>query len=170
MKKVKSMNKKLHDLMAFLCEKVSHKNDLSKARLTKLVYLTDWKMSQKHGRTISNIDWIFNHYGPYVDDIIDLARNNSDFTVLTTTNAYGSLKELIQFVGSIKDCASITKEEDLIISEVIRETDPMYFNKFIDHVYSTFPVKVSNRYARFDLPRLAEIERDNHNHNENIVG
>lgn len=47
------MNKKLHDLMAFLYSKITHKADLSKARFTKLVYLADWKMSQRHGRTIS---------------------------------------------------------------------------------------------------------------------
>lgn len=149
------MNKKLHDLMAFLYLKISHKADLSKARFTKLVYLADWKMSQRHGRTISNIEWLFNHYGPYVDDVVNIARYSSDFNVVITRNAYGSVKEQIQYVGDIRNCNSITNEEIDVIEEVIRETDSLYFNDFIGHVYSTYPVRESNKYSVLDLPKMA---------------
>ncbi|MBH0092288.1 Panacea domain-containing protein [Pseudoalteromonas sp. SCQQ13] len=152
------MSKKLHDLMAFLYSKITHKADLSKARFTKLVYLADWKMSQKHGRTISNIEWLFNHYGPYVDDVVNLARDSSDFNVVVTRNPYGSLKEQIEFVGDIKNYNSIDSDEVQVIEEIVRETDSLYFNDFIDHVYSTFPVKESNRYAVLDLPKMAQKE------------
>lgn len=152
------MNKKLHDLMALLYSKASHKSDLSKARFTKLVYLSDWKMSQKYGRTISNIEWLFNHYGPYVDDVVNLARDSADFNVVITRNVYGSIKEQIQFTGDISNCNSIDSEELLVIDEVIDETDSMYFNDFIGHVYTTFPVKESNRYSVLDLPKLAQKE------------
>jgi uncharacterized protein YwgA len=152
------MNKKLHDLMALLYSKISHKADLSKARYTKLVYLADWKMSQKHGRTISNIDWLFNHYGPYVDDVVNLARDSPDFNVIITRNTYGSIKEQIQFTGETSNCNSIDDDELEVIDEVARETDPMYFNEFIEHVYSTYPVRESNRYSVLDLPKMAQKE------------
>jgi hypothetical protein len=32
----------------------------------------------------------------------------------------------------------------------------MYFNDFVDYVYSTFPVKTNERYSTFDLVSLAE--------------
>jgi len=152
------MNKKLHDLMAFLYLKISHKADLSKARFTKLVYLADWKMSQRHGRSISNIEWLFNHYGPYVDDVVNLARDSTDFNVVVTRNAYGSIKEQVQFLGDINSCNSIDNDELQVIEEVVRETDLLYFNDFINHVYSTYPVRESNRYSFLDLPKMAQKE------------
>ncbi|HFQ4857007.1 TPA: Panacea domain-containing protein [Vibrio vulnificus] len=152
------MNRKLHDLMALLYTKIKHKSDLSKARLTKLVYLSDWKMSQKHGSTITNIEWLFNHYGPYVDDVVDLARDSVDFHVKVTRNAYGSMKEQIEFVGNIENCTSINLLEEEVIDEVVEETDPMYFNDFIEHVYATYPVKESNKYSVLNLPKLAKKE------------
>jgi hypothetical protein len=39
----------LGDVMAYLCEHYPHKDDLSKARLTKLVYLADWKSAIERG-------------------------------------------------------------------------------------------------------------------------
>lgn len=152
------MDRKLHDLMAFLYFKISHKADLSKARFTKLVYLVDWKMSQKYGRTISNIEWLFNHYGPYVEDVVDLARDSTDFNVVVTRNAYGSLKEQVQFLGDIHNCNSLDNDEIKIIEEVVQETDPLYFNDFINYVYSTYPVRESNRYSVLDLPKMAQKE------------
>jgi hypothetical protein len=144
--------------MALLYSKISHKSDLSKARFTKLVYLSDWKMSQKYNRSISNIEWMFNHYGPYVEDVVDLARDSVDFNVIVTRNAYGSIKEQIQFTGDFADCDSLDEEEVYVVEEVVKETEPLYFNKFIEHVYETYPVRESNRYSTLDLPKLARKE------------
>lgn len=144
--------------MVFIYSKITHKSDLSKARFTKLVYLSDWKMSQEHGRSISNIDWVFNHYGPYVDDVINCAKNDIDFNVITTRNAYGSLKEQIEYVGPSQNQLHLDSDEMRVLEEVVRETDPMYFNDFINHVYETYPVRKSNRYSVFDLPKLAKKE------------
>jgi len=152
------MNQKLHDLMASLYVKVSHKSDLSKARFTKLVYLSDWKMSQRYGRTISNIKWLFNHYGPYVDDVVKLARDSADFNLITTRNAYGSIKEKIEFTGSGLIEGGLDPQELEVIDEVVRETDPLYFNDFINLVYDTYPVRESSKYSILDLPKLAQKE------------
>jgi len=151
-------NKKLHDLMTVLYNRVGHKSDLSKARFTKLVYLVDWKMCQKHKESISNIKWVFNHYGPYVDDVVKEAVDSLDFEVVSTKNAYGSLKEWIHYSGNQSQTNTLTKNELSVIDEVVEETDSMYFNKFIDHVYSTYPVENSNRYSSLNLPILARKE------------
>jgi uncharacterized protein YwgA len=153
------MNKKLHDMMAHFCYHISHKSDLSKARLTKLVYLADWKMSQINGRQISDIYWLFNHYGPYVDDVAKLAFNSTDFLITQTKNPYGSLKEEFIFRGDILQCQSLDANEIRIINDVIAETEPLYFNKFIQHVYATYPVENSNRYSVLNLPKLAKKEK-----------
>ena len=152
------MNKKLHDLMAILCTKTFYKTDLSKARLTKLVYLVDWEMSRRYGVTVSGVTWIFNHYGPYVDDVIDLAMRSVDFDIIVTRNAYGSIKEQICFVGDINRCHSLSEREINVAHDVFQKTEVMYFNEFIDYVYSTFPIRENDRYSILDLPRLAQME------------
>lgn len=152
------MNKKLRDVMAYIYANVSHKSDLSKARMTKLVYLADWKMSQKYGRSISNIDWVFNHYGPYVEDVVNLARDDAEFGVVVSRNAYGSMKERIEYLGLVGKYSSLGRDEVSVLDEVVKETEGMYFNKFIEHVYSTYPVKESSRYDVLDLPKMARKE------------
>ncbi len=125
------MNKKLHEVMVFLFFSVKHKSNLSKARYTKLVYLADWKMCQRYGHPISNIDWMFNHYGPYVEDVAELAKDSVDFELIVTRNVYGSLKEMINFVGKAPDKFSLSYDETKTLSEVVQETDSMYFITFI---------------------------------------
>jgi hypothetical protein len=115
-------------------------------------------MSQLNGRQISNIEWLFNHYGPYVDDVVNLARDSTDFLITQTKNHYGSLKEQFVFQGNIINCSSLDMSEIQVIHDVIRETEPMYLNDFIKHVYSTYPVENSDRYSVLDLPKLSKKE------------
>ncbi len=37
------MTYNLRDIMLYICDKYPQKRDLSNARLTKLIYLSDWK-------------------------------------------------------------------------------------------------------------------------------
>src|SRR5687767_14879894 len=89
---------KLTSVMAYFCARYPHKDELSKARLTKMVYLADWRMALEHGDQITDIQWIFNHYGPYVHDVEDRAKESPLFKVRSTVNAYGSPAEIIQLV------------------------------------------------------------------------
>lgn len=77
---------KLEAVIAYLCENYPHKSELSKARLTKLVYLADWKSCIESNKQISGIEWVFNHYGPYVDDIYNAAILSPNFNVERSTN------------------------------------------------------------------------------------
>ncbi len=47
----------LKDIIAYYCDRYPHKEELSKARLTKMVYLADWKSAIVHGKQISDIKW-----------------------------------------------------------------------------------------------------------------
>lgn len=48
------------------------------------------------------------------------------------------------------------KDEKIILNYVIDKTKDMYFDKFIDYVYSTYPVKSEKRYSVLDLQSLAK--------------
>ena len=148
------MNKRAN-IMAYFCLHYPHKNELSKARLTKLVYLSDWFSSLLDGKQLTNIDWVFNHYGPYVEDISSIAAFDDNFTITPYKTIYGGDKYVISC--SLKaENVKLNPRESAILDAIIEKTKTMYFNDFIDYVYSTYPVTASERYTHFDLPALAK--------------
>ena len=60
----------IKDVLAYIITKYPYESELSKARLTKLVYLSDWESSVSRGKSITDLEWYFNHYGPYIDEIV----------------------------------------------------------------------------------------------------
>ena len=72
----------LRDVVAYLCSHYPHREELSKARLTKMVYLADWKSALQRGSQLTEIKWQFNHYGPYVDDVVNSVRNDPEFEIV----------------------------------------------------------------------------------------
>lgn len=146
--------KKLQKIVAYFCLEYPHKSELTKARLTKMVYLSDWFSSLLDGEQLTNIEWVFNHYGPYVDDVVNSTRSALGFKIESTSNAYGAEKSIISYSGAENDI-DLSKREKDILNAVIDKTKSMYFNDFIDYVYSTFPIKSNERYSILDLPELA---------------
>ncbi|WP_075167849.1 MULTISPECIES: Panacea domain-containing protein [Acinetobacter] len=146
---------RLIDVIAFFCISYPYPSELSDARLTKMVYLADWFYSLAYEEQITQINWYFNHYGPYVDDIYLCAKNHNDkFQISYEQTAFGSVKTVIQFIGS-RDEIILTTQVEKILYLVIEKTKSMYFNEFIEYVYSTYPIKSKERYAFLDLPKLA---------------
>lgn len=145
---------RLTDMMGYLCEKYPHKHELSKARLTKMIYLADWKAALESGDQISDIKWKFNHYGPYVDDVVNAAKEDPTFSVTTELNSYGDIKETIS-LEKLRKWSSLTDDDKRWLDHVIEQTKKLFWNDFIKLVYSTFPVIVSERHATLDLRKLA---------------
>lgn len=145
---------RLKDIVGYICSQYPYSSELSNARLTKLVYLADWMSAVANEEQITSIEWLFNHYGPYVDDVIQSVRNRSDFSIEYTENNYGSTKQIVKYVGDPDDI-NISNKAKRVIDAVIDKTRSMYFNDFIDYVYSTYPVSSNERYSTLDLVRLA---------------
>lgn len=143
----------LEKIMAYICQTYPFKDELSDARLTKMIYLTDWFHSVLKSKQSTEIVWVFNHYGPYVKDIYNLAQYSKNFVVIEKATVYGNSKAVINYIGEpIKLEPTLEK----IINRIIDKTKAMYFNDFIDYVYSTYPIKNNDRYSILDLPKLAE--------------
>lgn len=151
-------NGKLRAALVYMCQHYPHARELSKARLTKMIYLADWRSAILTGRQLSGITWRFNHYGPYVDDVVDLARQDRAFAVLNAENAFGSPMELVTLTD--KDAQpDLSVQERAILQHVIDQTSGLYWNAFISLVYGTYPVKTKPRYSDLDLVALAEEYR-----------
>lgn len=148
----------LADIVAYICSVYPHPQELSNARLTKLVYLTDWASARVGDAPVTDIKWIFNNYGPWVPDVVATAQLDSRLGVVTETNAYGSLKRRVEFISvdSGTTASRLDARTKLLVDTVIAETEKMYFNEFIDYVYDTEPVKTGERGSTLDLVAVAE--------------
>lgn len=145
----------LRDVMAYICKNYRHKDELSNARVTKMVYLADWRSAIERGEQLTNITWPFNHYGPFVYDVRDVAEEDPKFEISSTRNMYGNQKELLKVSDDV-GCPSLDEEDIEVLDFVMDTSAKMSWSEFIKLVYSTYPVVTQERYSKLDLVRLAQ--------------
>jgi len=151
------MTTALKDVMAFLLERypTDLAHELSNARVTKMIYLADWHYAINHDRQITNIDWYFDTYGPFVKDIEKAAQEHNEvFIIDFGNNRYGHPKKTL----SLRNPDQQTELDPTVkesLKYVIKITKELYWDRFIKIVYSSYPVRVSERYTYLDLPKLA---------------
>lgn len=146
----------LTDVMVYLCRVYPRKSDLSNARLTKLIYLADWKSALIRECQITQIEWIFDQFGPFVFDIKDVAAEHPEiFTVVETKTVFGTPKTLIGITDSHPEPA-LHQEEKEILDWVIAKSKKMPWNEFIRLIYSTYPILSQDRGTILDLVGLAK--------------
>ena len=138
----------LNTIIKYICSSYPFPSELSNARLTKLVYLTDWESVKINSRQFTEINWYFDNYGPFVHDIYTIAERDTHIEIISTYTFYGTPKTLFRYVGRPPVIDERIKH---IIDKVIDDTKSMYWNEFIEHVYNTPPIKGSNRYSFLDL-------------------
>lgn len=151
----------LLDIIYYVCLNYPNKEDLSNARLNKIIYLADWRNVLRRGHQVSNINWTFNHYGPFVFDIIDEVNAHEDiFEVKCIVNDFGAPKQIISLKGGLNQVNPNIEDSDSI-DFIIDKTSNMGFNKFIQYVYSTYPVLSSQHGESLNLIKKAEEYRTN---------
>ncbi|BEE07972.1 Panacea domain-containing protein [Aeromonas dhakensis] len=146
----------ISNIIKYLLKEYPHKAELSASRLTKMIYLMDWKSSIDYGRQITNAQWHFDHYGPYVDDFVRMAKEDKDISVENTSNYYGGKKQLFKLSEKFEGDFDLTKEQKEIADFVINATKQKNYEDFIQLVYSTYPVISNDRYSDLDLVGSAE--------------
>ncbi len=147
----------IEDVLVYICKHYPHPDELSKARITKLVYLADWEAALKTGLPLTGIKWFFHNFGPYVEDVIEAARISSRLDVIRTENMYREPKELVRIKKGASD-SKLENYQEQIINSVIGETKNYYWKDFIRHVYETYPIANRERYSELDLAALAKEE------------
>ncbi len=141
--------------ISYICAHYPYPDDLSDARLNKTLYLADWKSCIQRGQQVTDLQWKFNHYGPYVDQILQEASANQNIEVLTSNNMYGSKKKVIRLRDK-NITLDISHLDKTILDEVIRISSSLNFKELIDLVYSTYPVMSQPRNSILNLPLLAQ--------------
>lgn len=146
---------KLEDIIAYFVSHYPYSEELSNARLTKSVYLADWYGLVNDIGRVSQINWYFDSYGPFVFDIKDCAEKSELFSIENTTNLYGDRKSLIR----LRDPSyrpSVSIEEKQALDYVIEKTKPLNWSEFIRLVYSTYPIATSSKFSSIDLSQKAK--------------
>jgi uncharacterized protein YwgA len=138
--------------------------ELPKGRLVKLFYLLDWKSALKTGNTITNLTWYYNHYGPFLPEVIDTLLNTcNDIFLHSGNNRTGAPAEYICLQYEKTDGEkhlTLSLDEKQLADEVIQATKDLNFTQFIKLVYSTFPIRSSQKYSQLDLVNLAHIYKE----------
>lgn len=146
----------IKDVLAYLLANYPHEQELSNARVTKMIYLADWHHAINVGSQITPISWIFDNYGPFVWDVAQTAKMCPElFSTSEETNMYGSRKLQLSLVD--KDYVpEVSSREAASIKHVIETTKGLYWSGFIRLVYSTYPIVNAERYSSLDLPAMAK--------------
>lgn len=147
----------IKNILHYLLNEYPYPEDLTKTRITKLVYLVDWKSALSRGKQVSDIEWYFDHYGPYVSDVLDVADDDSTVKIRKTTSAYGGIKYVVESKDNNTPLPyTLDEEEKKLVDEVIEDTKNLTWNKFIDYVYSTYPIREKDKYNSLNLVELAK--------------
>lgn len=148
----------LRDAIAYILmnypENLAH--ELSNARVTKMLYLADWHQCISRGRQVTSINWFFDSYGPYVNEIKTTAESEpSLFSIENINNLYGQKKSMIKLKNRSYQ-TNISFDEKTSLDHVIETCKDMYWDDFIKLVYSTYPIMTSDRYSKLDLLQKAK--------------
>lgn len=146
------MKNKLKDVLSYIVKNYPYSDDLTKTRTTKLVYLVDWEYIKKYDHQLTNIEWFFDHYGPYVSDVLDEADKNRTISIKKTKSNFGTVKYMVMPKFTKNDIVyNLTADEIEVINDVIEKTKLLSWNQFIRYVYDTSPIKNSEKYEKLDL-------------------
>ena len=148
--------KELLNLIIYIFKVYPNVEELSKPRLVKIIYLVDWKHAVDYKAQATPIEWYYNHYGPYVETVIDLVKSNSEiFEVTSHINIYG---------GGVTDKIKLLNDSTVELSPtvkdsadfIIKNTAHKNWSDFINLVYSTYPIKNNSKYSILNLVEDAE--------------
>jgi len=146
---------KLKEILVYILNEYPHKSEMSNARLTKLVYLSDWHHALHNKSQISPIKWYFDNYGPFVWDVFELVKSDESFKVDLVKNYYGNEKKLISLENEV--ISNLSKDEKNSVNKVIEATKSLNWDGFIKMVYSTYPILTSDKYSWLNLIEKSQL-------------
>jgi hypothetical protein len=149
---------KIIDVATYILEKYPMPDELSNARLTKIIYLSDWRYVLTNGNQITTIKWYYDNHGPFVWDIKDELQFHFEYIAIKeTTNIFGTQKCIFELKR--KYPYNLSDEEKKTINFVIEKTKKKNWTDFIRIVYGTYPIINSDKYSSLNLIELAKQKK-----------
>lgn len=144
------------NVLHHLLNKYENNLDLDIVTVTGIMYLIDWESSLRYGKQITNIDWLFNEYFLFSSTLYELINNSEHFKNVTIFSPFGKEKKIIKNTcEQSNNNFNLSKEDILIIEDVLSLVNYFNWNDFRNFVVNTYPVRSQKRYDILDLPKLA---------------
>jgi hypothetical protein len=128
----------------------------SNARLTKMIYLADWRHAIKHGCQLSDIKWRFDNFGPFVWEPLEVAKSEKANFKVSESSTFLDNRKSIKLHGKNQPDPVLSEPGRETLEHVIQTTNDLNWSDFITLVYSTYPVLTSERFSTLDLVGKAE--------------
>jgi len=148
---------KIRDIVLYIFKNYPKPEELSKPRFVKMIYLADWKSCLLYGEQITSIEWFYNHYGPYVNEIVDSLRGDSDFEIISK----GDSRETVRPAKGAKYSQELSRKSKEVLDFVVLKTSPLEWDEFYQLVYSTYPIVIGQKYSKLDLVSLSKEYKEN---------
>jgi len=129
---------------------------VSTIRLVKLLYLIDLEYFIKHKKTLTEINWVFYHYGPYFFEVGDVLRSASidlEAREVMTQRGKGYTYRVID-TQDISKLVDFTTEQQ--INRIIKQWALEDTQALLDFVYNTPPIKKGQRGNPIDFSLALE--------------
>ncbi len=124
---------------------------ISTIRLVKLLYLIDLDHYIRYKKTLTEIDWVYYHYGPYffaLDDILRSASIDLDAREIETTSGKGFTFRIFDEQDISKLVEYATEQQ---INRIIKKWALEDTREILDFVYNTLPIKNGKRDDALDF-------------------
>jgi uncharacterized phage-associated protein len=154
------MNRNLvRNLLLYIVDQLQDMEaQVSTIRLVKLLYLIDLEYFIRHKKTLTEINWVFYHYGPYfyeLGDILNSASIDLDAKEVMTQSGKGYTYRVIDEQDISKLLDFVTEQQ---INRIIKKWALEDTRLLLDFVYNTPPIKMGQRGNSIDFSLAVEKE------------
>lgn len=145
--------KNLLETILYIFEEYRKKDELSSARLVLLIFLIDWKFAIDNGKQFTEAKWVYEHFGPFSNDVFTLIRKKNDiFKVDIIKKEDGEITERL-FLKSNSIVGVKNFEAKSAADFILENTYSMTWSEFIQLVFSSYPIISNSKNTQLDLSK-----------------
>lgn len=135
---------------------------LTKTKILKLTYIVEYYYYKKYNKRLTNENWVFYHYGPYIfnyDDYIDRCAfsyeqsENGEYRIIKNERVTSDTIQLEEF------------EAKMLIKKIIKEYGQSSLDEILDFIYfDTEPMlKTTQRKQSLDFSSIQPEQKKQQN-------
>jgi len=157
----------VQDICYSLLSRASHDRiAIGTTKLIKLLYLIDCEYFQWHRKTLTEAPWVFFHYGPYCEELVEVAHHTPGVESLPEVEFEDGKSfrgyRLTEFHSDPIEHAHFSVRG--VVDGVYRRWGPVDLALVLDHVYfETQPMMNAVRFQPLDfslIPNPRDAERE----------
>lgn len=142
-------------LIHLLVDRLAEANiSVGKTRLVKLLYLMEVEYYRKNQTRLTNLDWVFLHYGPYTHEL-DSLLGSPDLEVVPRHLTDGRRLDQVTVSDRSRRVVKVAVELRRLAGEVVERWGGLQIELLLDYVYfETEPMMTASRGALLDFSSI----------------